>query len=356
MTDPKSGFLLPAVFIALIFAAMFSLYFYLRGVTEENIRITLFAVSAAVISALVVFMTRMNLVLRRAVGERTAELESASARLESLNDEMETSNRLLLKSNRQLAEKETELKEVIAKARDVERSKQEFSSMITHELKTPLVPIIGYGSLLLNEKLGGLTPRQKEKLQIMFNSAKKLAALSQDLLDVQKLELGEIHLNMVEASASQVIESSISSLATEADARNIILINNSNGGAVLKCDPDRIAQVLNNLVNNAIKFSHEGGKIDLDAKLENASVVFSVKDYGIGIPKNKQDKIFTKFYQVDTSLTRKAGGTGLGLAVCKGIVETHGGKIWLESEEGKGSIFSFSIPVGGANGKENTGS
>lgn len=317
--------------------------------------IALFAVSAAVISALVFFMTRRNLVLRKAVSESTAELASSSARLESLNDELKTRNELLLKSNRQLAEKETELKEVIAKARNIERSKQEFSSMITHELKTPLVPIIGYGSLLLNEKLGELTPRQKEKLQIMFNSAKKLAALSQDLLDVQKLELGELHLSMVDTSASQIIEGSISSLATEAEVRNIILINNSNGGAVLRCDPDRIAQVLNNLVNNAIKFSHEGGKIDLDAKLEDASVIFSVKDHGIGIPKNKQDRIFTKFYQVDTSLTRKAGGTGLGLAVCRGIVEAHGGKIWLESEEGKGSIFSFSIPVGGAIDKENTG-
>jgi signal transduction histidine kinase len=308
-----------------------------------------------VISALVFFMTRMNLALRKAVNERTAEVASASARLESANDDLKTSNELLLKSNSELAEKESELRKVITKALEVERSKQEFSSMITHELKTPLVPIIGYGSLFLNDRLGELTPRQKEKLQIIFNSAKKLAALSQDLLDVQKLELGELHLGMADASASQIIESSINSLATEAEARNIILVNNSNGGVVLKCDPDRIAQVLNNLVNNAIKFSHDRGTIELDAKMQDDSVVFSVKDSGIGIPKAKQDKIFTKFYQVDTSLTRKAGGTGLGLAVCKGIVEAHGGRIWLESEEGKGSIFSFSIPVCGANGKENTG-
>jgi two-component system sensor histidine kinase VicK len=114
---------------------------------------------------------------------------------------------------------------------------------------------------------------------------------------------------------------------------------------------DRIIQVLNNLVTNGMKFSPNNSTIEIDAKLEDHSVVFSVKDRGIGIPAEKQGKLFTKFYQVDTALTRKSGGTGLGLAISKGIVEAHKGKIWLESEAGKGSKFSFSIPVGGKVGQ-----
>jgi len=109
--------------------------------------------------------------------------------------------------------------------------------------------------------------------------------------------------------------------------------------------------VLNNLVTNGIKFSPNNSTIDIDAKLEDHSVVFSVKDSGIGIPAEKQSKLFTKFYQVDTTLTRKAGGTGLGLVISKGIVEAHKGKIWLKSEAGKGSIFSFSVPIGGKVGQ-----
>jgi signal transduction histidine kinase len=113
----------------------------------------------------------------------------------------------------------------------------------------------------------------------------------------------------------------------------------------IRCDQDRIVQVLNNLISNAIKFSPNKSKIIVSCAADADNVIFSVRDSGSGIPKEKQGEIFTKFYQVDTRLARKAGGTGLGLVICKGIVEAHGGKIWFESEEGKGSLFSFSLSL-----------
>jgi signal transduction histidine kinase len=257
---------------------------------------------------------------------------------------------------KQIIRDRNELKEQAEELRKSQLAKQEFASMVTHELKTPLVPIIGYGSMFLGGQLGKLTPEQRKKLEIMYSSAERLTRLIQDVLDVQKLDLGQMHFDMERISARRMIEDSVSSLKPQAEAKGVSLLNCLNGDATLTCDYGRIMQVLNNLINNGIKFSPGGGKIEIDASLKDGSVVFSVKDEGIGIPKDKQDRLFTKFYQVDTSMTRKAGGTGLGLVICKGIVEAHKGRIWFESEEGKGSIFTFSIPVGETFGKEKSAS
>jgi signal transduction histidine kinase len=317
----------------------------------------LFAVSGTAISVLVIILTRMNSILRRKILERTGELESASTKLNSLNDALEVKNQELTKSNNELAEKESELQNALTKVLEIGKEKEEFSAMITHELKTPLVPIIGYGDMFLKGKLGELSLLQKQKLRIMYESAGRLVNLIQDILDAQKLELGEMHFDMRKVSAGQLIEESINSLKPQADGKGVQLINSLSSEFGLVCDPDRILQVLNNLANNGIKFSPNNGRIELGASQSDGSIVFSVKDSGIGIPKEKQSRLFTKFYQVETSLTRRPGGTGLGLVICRGIVEAHNGRIWLNSEAGKGSIFSFSLPIAGiSREKENSGS
>lgn len=279
--------------------------------------------------------------LQQAVKEKTKELEAAITALQLNNVSLQELNEMLAQQKDELRKNEI--------------ARQEFSAMITHELKTPLVAIIGYGSMLLHGKLGELAPVQRQKLQVMHKNAERLTELIQDILDVQKLELGELHLDIKQASARDIIVQSINSLKPHAESKGVRLSNGFNNDLRLECDSGRIIQVLSNLVNNGIKFSPSNSKIDIDAKLEDHSVVFTIKDSGIGIPAEKQDKLFTKFYQVDTSLTRKAGGTGLGLVISKGIVEAHKGKIWFESETGKGSIFSFSLPIGGKVGEqENT--
>lgn len=275
--------------------------------------------------------------LQQTVKEKTKELEAAITALQLNNASLQELNEVL-------AQQKDEL-------RKTEIAKQEFSAMITHELKTPLVSIVGYGSMFLNGKLGELSPNQRQKIQVMHKNAHRLTDLIQDILDVQKLELGKLPLEMTQASAKEMIDQSINSLKPNAESKNVKLANSLNHDLKLECDSGRIIQVLNNLVSNGIKFSPANSRIDIEAKLEDHSVVFSVKDSGIGIPAEKQSKMFTKFYQVDTALTRKAGGTGLGLAICKRIVEAHKGKIWFESESGKGSIFSFSLPVGGKVGE-----
>lgn len=245
---------------------------------------------------------------------------------------------------------------------EADKEKEEFSAMITHELKTPLVPIIGYSELLLDGTLGDMTPKQKEKINVVHQSAVSLSCLISDLLDIRKVELGKLKLDKSDALAKDIVESCIDGLRPLAEAKNIALSQTFDSNDLrLDCDPKRIQQVLYNLLTNAIKFTPQNsGKIEVSVKRvadneqttgSSPQLLFSVKDNGLGIAKDKQQNLFKKFYQVDTSLTRNTGGTGLGLAISKGIIEAHNGKIWIESDgiDGKGSVFLFSLPVGSTN-------
>lgn len=256
----------------------------------------------------------------------------------------------LLKSNEDLVKMATEIAEQDKKLREADIEKEEFSAMITHELKTPLVPVIGYSELLLDGTLGQLNEKQKETIQVMHSSAVSLSRLISDLLDVRKLELGKMKFEIREVDPKELIEHCMNVLRTLAQSKRVTLISKdskASDGLVLRCDSKRISQVLGNLVNNAIKFvAADTGKVEVSVtKNENTGeMIFAIKDNGVGIPKDRQKNIFKKFYQADTSMTRNAGGTGLGLAICKAIVEAHYGKIWFESEPGIGTTFYFSLP------------
>jgi len=268
-----------------------------------------------------------------------------------LSKTVERKTRELLKSNEELVKMAAEITEQDKKLREVDVEKEEFSAMITHELKTPLVPVIGYSELLLDGTLGALNEKQKETVQIMNSSAVALSRLISDLLDVRKLELGKMKFEMRHASPEELIENCIRVLQPLAQAKHVTLVSRmnpkENAGLSVTCDAKRINQVLGNLVNNGIKFvSANTGKVEISVNKEENSgdIIFSIKDNGAGIPKDKQQNIFKKFYQADTSMTRNAGGTGLGLAICKAIIDAHNGKIWFESEPGVGTTFYFSLP------------
>src|SRR3989338_5446739 len=234
---------------------------------------------------------------------------------------------------------------VFAAARDATQVKQkdEFSTMIGHELKTPLVPILGYSELLLSGDMGKLTETQNNSVKTIFDNATRLLRLIQDMLDVRKTELGKLNLDIRDVNAKEIIAQCLTAFKTTSQSKEITLVDNSQD-IPLQCDFERIIQVINNLLSNAFKFTPQKyGKIEVGAKIDNDSVIFSVKDNGIGIPKEKQANLFKKFYQVDTSIKRSALGSGLGLAICRGIIESHKGKIWLESEAEKGTIVYFSI-------------
>lgn len=239
------------------------------------------------------------------------------------------------------------IKEKEEEAKKIEVSKDEFLAMITHELKTPLVPIQGYADILLRGHLGDLNKSQKERLEIIKASSASLLSLISDLLDAQKLDLGQLRIKTKQENLKSTVEKTIMVMSPQAQADQIELINGIKNDLYATYDDDRIRQVLTNLIKNSLKtVSPKTGKIEILAKDLPNEVRVSLKDNGKGIQKEKQKDLFKKFYQVDTSLTREKGGSGLGLSICKGIIETHGGKIWLESEPGKGTIVTFTIPKG----------
>lgn len=228
-------------------------------------------------------------------------------------------------------------------AKKVEIAKDEFLAMITHELKTPLVPIQGYADILLGEHLGHLNKNQKERLEVIKSSSATLLQLISDLLDAQKLELGQLKIIKQTENLKDTISKTITLMQPQATSDEIELVNQVRTDVYASYDDERIGQVLTNLIKNALKATPKKGRVEIFVEDMHDQVKVSVKDNGIGLPNEALDKIFRKFYQVDTSSTREKGGSGLGLSICKGIIETHGGKIWAESELGKGATFSFTL-------------
>ena len=234
--------------------------------------------------------------------------------------------------------------------RQKDKLKDEFLSMASHELKTPLTPIIGWtGALKSNTILGKLTAEQRAAVDTIEKSAVKLEKMISDMLDAQKLELNEFKFNIGDVDVDRIARNVERDFEFMMKEKGIEFVANVQPGLKLRSDEARIVQVLNALLYNSVDFvPKSGGRIELTAEAsdDDDSVVFGVKDNGPGIPKDKQKFLFKKFYQVDTSLKRKHGGTGLGLAISEGIVTGLGGKIWVDTEEGRGSSFYFSLPRG----------
>lgn len=237
------------------------------------------------------------------------------------------------------------IREKEEEAKKIEIAKDEFLAMVTHELKTPLVPIQGYSDILLGEHLGPLNSTQKERLQIISSSASTLLQLISDLLDAQKLELGQLRIKKEKNNLKDTVEKTILGMMPTAISDNISLTYGPKKDIYAFYDDDRVKQVLTNLIKNSLKAtSPKTGKVEVSLEERQNEIVVSVKDNGRGIPPAAKDKIFKKFYQVDTTSTREKGGSGLGLSICKGIVEAHGGTIWMQSNVPQGTIFSFTIP------------
>ena len=225
----------------------------------------------------------------------------------------------------------------------IDTLKDQFMNIAAHELKTPLIPIIGYADMLLKDKK--VPQEAKDKLRIVLQAAQRERKLVDDVLDISKLESGAMKFVMADTDILGVINDIVSDFESLAKEKKIELIADAPAKLpIVSCDQKRLQQVLDNLVSNAFKFTDKGS-ITISAKQDSGNIVLSVKDTGIGIDKKHFSKLFTKFYQIDTGETRRASGTGLGLAICEEIVEAHNGKIWVESNMGKGSTFSFTLPI-----------
>ena len=236
------------------------------------------------------------------------------------------------------------IKEKDEQTKKTDIAKDEFLAMITHELKTPLVPIQGYSDILLSEHLGKLNEKQKERINIIKDSSENLLSLISDLLDAQKLELGQLRMQTGNSNMKETITDAIKLFLPQAQKNKIEIISDIQD-IIIEHDPDRIKQVITNLIKNSLNaITHQNGKIEISSEEFPHEIKIHVKDNGIGIPPEKQDKLFKKFYQVDTTLTREKGGSGLGLAICKGIMENHGGSIQLERSLNQETIFTLSLP------------
>ncbi len=236
------------------------------------------------------------------------------------------------------------IKEKEEEAKKTDIAKDEFLAMITHELKTPLVPIQGYSDILLGEHLGKLNDKQKERIQIIKSSSESLLSIISDLLDAQKLELGQLSMKISNTNIKETVDKAIESLKPEAEENNIKIKSNVVD-LTIDHDQERIRQVMTNLIKNSLVATKSNtGKIEISMEDLPSEIKISIKDNGIGIQQDKQKELFKKFYQVDATLTRERGGSGLGLAICKGIIESHKGNISMESVLNQGATFSFTIP------------
>jgi signal transduction histidine kinase/ActR/RegA family two-component response regulator len=257
---------------------------------------------------------------------------------------------LLREYETEYAEKEREaqaLAQVNEELRRLDQLKSEFLAMVSHELRTPLTAIIGYSRLLLRQAHGPLTPKQLEQQEAIFRSAQRLADLINDLLDVSRLEAGRVELSPRPTDARQVVQQVIGVLAPAARAKDIrIATTFPPDFPPVHADPTRLQQILVNLVGNAVKFTGTGGTVDVTGGRQRNSVWIAIEDNGVGIARNELARIWDLFYQVESPLRRRHGGSGLGLTMVRRLVELHGGVVRAESEgEGHGSRFTFTLPV-----------
>jgi PAS domain S-box-containing protein len=234
----------------------------------------------------------------------------------------------------------------VTEQRAVQRMKDEFVGVISHELRTPLTSIRGALGLMAGGAVGTLPPKAQRMADVALNSCQRLVRLVNDILDVEKLSAGKLELDLEPLPVAGVIEAALEEMRAMAQQAGVTLTATHTDSVVL-ADRDRIAQTLANLLSNAVKFSPEGGVVTVSAgpapseAAGEGHVQFTVTDQGAGIPADKLESIFDRFAQVDATDTRAKTGTGLGLPICRGIVEQHGGRIWAASIPGSGSTFTF---------------
>jgi PAS domain S-box-containing protein len=251
--------------------------------------------------------------------EYTAELASQNEQLEQRNREVEKANRL----------------------------KSEFLASMSHELRTPLHTIIGFSELILEETAGPLDPKYKRFMGHILQDSRHLLELINEVLDLSKIEAGQLRLQVDTFDFADCVNEVLAGIWQHAETKNIRLQNQSQFHETLNADRLRVKEILYNLLSNAIKFTPDGGSVWIESLARDGQLQVTVGDTGIGVPQQEQAAIFENFYQVGDTTRGVREGTGLGLPITKKLVELHGGRIWLESQPGSGSRFSFVLPVAG---------
>ncbi|MDB4968178.1 MAG: histidine kinase [Myxococcales bacterium] len=257
-------------------------------------------------------------------------------------------------ASRELTEKNRRLAQAVERLQEADRVKSNFLATVSHELRTPLTSVIGYSEMLLEGIAGELNDEQREYVRTVMEKGDQLLQLITGILDISRMEAGEMRIDRQPFDLDEVVSVALSTIAPHARRKKLQMACTVPPGLPLVLgDRDKIRQVLLNLLGNAVKFTPEGGKVEVSAvpaPLSSAvdstrAVRVSVRDSGIGIPPEHQKRVFDPFFQVDNTSTREYGGTGLGLSIVKRLVEAHGGVVSIESDGGRGSAFSFTIPL-----------
>jgi len=268
-------------------------------------------------------LEEMVIRLRKALEER-----SRFVKLKEVADNLEKSNQEL---------------------RRLDENKSEFISLASHELRTPLTIIKSQVQTVLEGKLGRINKSQIEFLSTVASNIDRLIRLVKDLLDLSKIQTGKIEMRCEELDVIDLIHYILGLFKAEADKKSIRLRSEvPKGIGCIYADREKVERILINLIGNSLKFTPESGEVSVSAKVSGEPgnhIVIGVGDSGIGIPEPELEKIFEKFHQVEGGSSDSAEGAGLGLAITKGLVEAHHGRIWAESEVGKGSVFRFTLPM-----------
>jgi len=231
------------------------------------------------------------------------------------------------------------------KIKQLDKAKNEFLTITSHELRIPMTPMKIQLQMLLKGYLGKLNKEQKESIDIVLRNTARLDKNISDFLEISRMESARLKFNFVKADLTKYINQLVKEMKFFMVEKKIKIVPKISKLPLIEVDPDRTMQVLRNLINNAIKFSEKNGKILVNVTRKKDNILFSVIDYGKGISPENKKRIFEPFFQEEDSLHREYGGTGLGLTICRGIVESQNGKMWVESEVGKGSTFCFTLPL-----------
>ena len=245
----------------------------------------------------------------------------------------------------QLKKAERIIQQQLEHLKEIDSMKEEYFYSTSHEFKTPLTSIVGLTRMLLDEKVGKLNDKQHEALELVYCDSKRLRGAVQRILDIARIDSGKMVYNIENVDLNRVFDEIIGGLNVLLESKSLTITKEVGGDVpTVLADKERLYMVIDNLMSNSIKFTPQGGKITITASKEDGNVLVQVSDTGVGIPEEDKERVFEKYYQVKSGSRDNAGGSGLGLVICRKIIEDLKGKIWVESKLGEGSTFKFTLP------------